>query len=97
MFKISRISPSRLYVKGPPKFATININHNILKNGQYMRNPVLIKYLRECDRSYIIFAPANIAEEQNPWAIMIIIPPSPPIGNSERKPMITNDMCTTDE
>ena len=62
-----------------------------------MRNPVLIKYLREWDRSYIIFAPANIAEEQNPWAIMIIIPPSPPIGNSERKPMITKDMCTTDE
>ena len=29
-FKISKISPNKLYVKGPPKLATIKTNHAIL-------------------------------------------------------------------
>jgi len=38
---INKISPNRLYEKGPPKLATIKINHAIEKEGILFKYPLL--------------------------------------------------------
>jgi len=96
-FKIRTTSPNKLYVKGPPKLATIKINQKILNILLLFKSPWLKKNLRECLRSYIKLAAANIPEEHTPWANIIIIVPSKPHLVSLRTPAITRAMCTTDE
>jgi len=96
-FKIRITSPKRLYVKGPPKLATIKINQKILNNLLLFNNPELKKNLREWLRSYIIFAPANIPEEHTPCANIIIITPSSPHLVSLKTPAITRAIWTTEE
>jgi len=39
-FTISKISPNKLYVKGPPKLATHNINHSIDIAGKRFSIPL---------------------------------------------------------
>ena len=39
-FTISKISPNKLYVKGPPKLATHNINHSIDIAGERFSIPL---------------------------------------------------------
>ena len=96
-FRISRISPNKLYVKGPPKLATIKTNHTILNIALLFNRPELKKNLRECLRSYIILAAANIPDEQTPWASIIIRTPSNPHFVNLNLPAITSAMCTTEE
>jgi hypothetical protein len=96
-FTINRISPSRLYVKGPPKFAMQSINHIILIPGKKFRIPLLHMILREWARSYIILAQENIPDEQTPWAIITIIAPLIPHDENDRTPTIISAICTTDE
>lgn len=67
------------------------------KYGENLKLPPLKKYLRECERSYIIFAPKNIPEEQTPWATIIIMPPSTPHALIEISPTIIKAICTTEE
>jgi hypothetical protein len=96
-FKIRTTSPSKLYVKGPPKLATIKINQKILNILLLFKSPWLKKNLREWLRSYIKFAAANIPEEHTPCANIIIIVPSNPHLVNLRTPAITRAMCTTEE
>ena len=73
MIKI--ISPSKLYVNGPPKLAIHSKNQNIDKLGKKFKFLLFIIIIREWVRSYIILAQENIPDEQTPWAIIIIIVP----------------------
>jgi len=77
--------------------ATINKNHNIEKKGIKFLYPEFNKNLRECDRSYIIFAPLNIPEETKPWLNIIIIAPFNPHKDKEINPTITNAIWTIEE
>lgn len=77
-------------MKGPPKLATIKINQIILNILLLLSRPELKKKLREWLRSYIIFAAANIPEEQIPCANMIIITPSNPHLVRLKTPTITS-------
>lgn len=63
---IIKISLNKLIVKGPPKFKTTSKNHIILILGNSLNKPLFKIELRECDRSYIIFAPANMPGDVNP-------------------------------
>merc|ERR1719186_2208359 len=93
---ISKISPIKFNVKGPPKLPTIKINHRALMVGTRFKYPLLSISLREYLRSYIIFACANIPDEPAPCAIIIIIPPSTPHLFEDKNPAITNAMWTTE-
>jgi len=97
ILKIMRISPIRLYVNGPPKFDTIIRNQNNLKKGIYLIKFELIKNLREWERSYIIFAPINIAELLKPCEIIVTMAPSIPHLFNKYSEIITKDICTIDE
>ena len=77
--------------------ATIYVNHIIEKNGIKFLCPEFNKNLRECERSYIIFAPLNIPDETKPWLSIIIIAPLSPHNDNLSRPTITNDMCTIEE
>jgi len=94
---IKIISLNKLYEKGPPKLDIININQTIENLGENLKFLPLKKYLREWDRSYKILAPKNIPEEQDPCAIITIIPPSTPHVLIEKNPAIISAICTTDE
>lgn len=59
--------------------------------------PLFIMSLREWVRSYIIFAQANMPDEQIPWATIIIIPPATPIVKADKRLTIIIAMCTTEE
>ena len=72
---INKISPNKLYVKGPPKLAMHNKNQNLDIIGNKFNFALFNIILRECERSYIILAQENIPEEQTPWANIIIIVP----------------------
>ena len=72
---INKISPNKLYVKGPPKLAIHNKNQNIDIIGNKFNFALLSIILREWERSYIILAHENIPEEHNPCANIIIIVP----------------------
>lgn len=63
---ITKISPSKLYVKGPPKLAIHNKNQNLDIMGNKFNFALFNMILRECERSYIILAQENIPEEQIP-------------------------------
>jgi hypothetical protein len=95
--RIRIISPTRLKVKGPPKLATMSKNQSIANIGEVANPPPFIKYLRECDRSYMVLAPKNIPDEQTPCASIIITPPSIPQVLKDMAPTITSDICTTEE
>jgi len=84
-------------VKGPPKLATIKINQIILNILLLLSKPELKKNLREWLRSYIMFAAANIPEEQIPCANIIIITPSNPHLVRLKAPIITSAIWTTEE
>ena len=53
--------------------------------------------IRECERSYIIFAEENIPEEQIPWAIIIIILPLILQKFFEKILIMINAIWTTEE
>jgi len=46
-FKISKISPNKLYVKGPPKLAIQSKNQKILILGKKFKNDLFIIIIRE--------------------------------------------------
>jgi len=94
---INKISPSKLRVKGPPKFAIHRKNHISLRLGKIFRAPLFLMSLREWDRSYIILAQENIPDEHTPCAIMTTIAPQTPQLIKDIVPIIISAMCTTDE
>jgi len=94
---ISKISPNKLYVKGPPKFAIHNKNQNLDITGNKFSLALLSMILREWERSYIIFAQENIPEEHSPWANIIIIVPFILQKFFDSRLVIIKAMWTTDE
>jgi hypothetical protein len=75
---INIISPTKFKVKGPEKLHTIKMNHHDPNIGEITKLPLFNISLRECLRSYLIFAHANIPEEQSPCATIITIAPFTP-------------------
>jgi hypothetical protein len=67
---ISKISPKRFNEKGPAKFIINSKNHSMVKIGATLSPPLLIRSLRECLCSYIMFTPANSPEDTKPCASM---------------------------
>jgi len=94
---ISKISPNKFKVKGPPKLAIHNKNQNLDIMGNRLSLALFIIILREWDRSYIILAQLNIPEEQIPCATIIIILPVRLQKFKDKILIIIKAMWTTDE
>lgn len=94
---IIMISLNVLIVGGAEMFKAININHQNVILGISVIIPLNIKMFRVWYLKYKSFTNKNRADEDNPWAIIIIIAPVNPIKLNENKPVNTNPICATDE
>lgn len=93
----SRISDARLIVGGAAIFAAENKNQIAVINGKNASIPLVKNKLRVCVVSYIELASANRAEDERPWATIIIIEPSQPQIELVIKPAVNKPICPTEE
>lgn len=91
------ISLSKLIDGGAAIFHAEKINHHIVIIGRAVIIPLVKNILRVWVTSYVRLAKIKSADEQSPWAIMIINPPH--IAQFEFVKILANisPMCPTDE
>lgn len=94
---IKKISLIVLIVGGAEMLTAMNINHQKVMLGIIEINPLNIKIFRVWNFIYKSFTKRKRAEDDNPWAIIIIIAPEKPIRLLENNPNNTNPICATDE
>ena len=82
---------------GAAILAASNINHHIDRLGVKFSMPFVMNDLRVWVIEYEIFAKINRAEDDSPWAIIIIIAPLIPHFLMERTPAISNPIWPTEE
>ena len=73
------------------------MNHQNEIEGNIHKIPLVKYILRVWVDSYVRFARANIHEEHNPWAIIMIRAPFHPHEDKRDTPKITKAMCPTEE
>lgn len=94
---IIKISLRVLIVGGAEILTAININHQNMMLGIINKVPLNIRIFREWYFVYISFTKKNRADDDNPWAIIIMIAPIKPIDFMEKIPANTNPICATEE
>lgn len=94
---IMKISLIVLIEGGAEIFIAINKNHHKVILGVTIINPLNIIMFREWIFIYKSFTKKKSAEEDIPWAIIIIIAPVSPIWLSEKILHKTNAIWATDE
>lgn len=92
-----RISLKRLMVGGAAMLVMERRNHHRAMNGEIMASPLEMYRLRVLVVSYVMFAMANRAEEDRPWAIIMKIAPYIPRGELDMAPATSSPMCPTEE
>ena len=91
------ISEVKFKVGGAAILAALNKKKNRAKIGNSARMPLVRNSLRVDVVSYRQLASANSAEEQNPWAIIIIMAPSHPQICIVIIPAVSSPICPTEE
>lgn len=91
------ISDRRLMVGGAAMFAADTRNHIKVIMGKVLIIPLFRAILRVEDVSYVMFARQNIAEEDSPWAIIIVRAALHPQEVFLIIPRISNPIWPTDE
>lgn len=82
---------------GAEMLVAININHQNVMFGAIIIIPLNIIIFREWYLLYISFTSRKRADEDNPWAIIIIIAPIIPIVFIVKIPVRTNPIWATEE
>ena len=72
-------------------------NQNKENRGNTFNTFLFIKIIRVCERRYIRFAPKNIPEEENAWAIIILKEAHNPINENVKNLAITRLIWATEE
>lgn len=94
---IIMISLIVLIVGGAEIFRAININHQNVMFGIIIINPLNIRVFREWYLKYKSFTKRKRAEDDIPWAIIIITAPVSPIILRVNKAHNTNPIWATEE
>jgi hypothetical protein len=94
---IKKISLARLNEGGAAILADRKRNHHMAREGLNIIIPLVKNLLRVCVAEYEIFAKANRAAEQSPWAIIMMIAPFMPHDVKERIPAIMRPIWPTEE
>lgn len=94
---ISGISAPKFRKGGAPIFVAIIRNHIVDIAGANIRIPLLIISARELDISYAVLVIKNRADDESPWAIIMITEAFQPQAELERIPAIPRPMWATDE
>lgn len=92
-----KISLNVLIVGGAEILIAIKINHQNVILGDIIINPLNNIIFRDLYFIYKSFTRKKRADDDIPWAIIIIIAPINPILFIEKIPIKTNAMCATDE
>lgn len=82
---------------GAEIFNAMNINHQNVMLGVSINIPLNKKIFRVWSFIYKSLTRRNKADDDNPWAIIIIIAPDNPIVLIVNNPVNTNPMWATDE
>lgn len=94
---INGISAPRFRNGGAPMLVAIIRNHIVDIAGANIKIPLLIINARELDISQAVLVIKNRAEDDRPWAIIIITEAFHPQAELERIPAIPRPMWATDE
>lgn len=94
---IIKISLRVLIVGGAEMLTAININHQNMILGIISKAPLNNRIFREWYFVYMSLTRKKRADEESPWAIIIIIAPVRPIDLMEKIPVSTNPMWATEE
>lgn len=94
---IMKISLIVLIVGGADIFIAIKINHQKIMLGEMDIIPLKFIIFRVWYLKYKSFTNKNKADDTNPWAIIINIPPNNPELFIEKKAINTNPIWLTDE
>lgn len=94
---IRGISAARFRKGGAPMFVAIIRNHIVDIAGASIRIPLLIIKARELVISYAVLVIKNKAEDERPWAIIIITEAFHPQAELERMPARPKPIWATEE
>lgn len=94
---IIMISLTVLIVGGAEMFRAMNINHQNVMLGMMIINPLNIRVLREWYLKYKSFTKRKRAEDDIPWAIIIMTAPVNPIILKVNRVHNTNPIWATEE
>lgn len=97
ILEIMKISLIVLIVGGAEILIIIKMNHQNLILGEMERIPLNKIVFREWIFKYKSFARRKRAEDDIPWAIIIIVAPIKPNELSVRSLINVNPICATDE
>lgn len=94
---IKKISLIKFDEGGAAILQMMNINHQPVRIGAKYKIPLVKNSLRVLNFSYVILAKMNKAEDENPWAIIIVTAPYIPNLVEEVTPAINSPIWPTDE
>lgn len=92
-----KISLSRFRKGGAAMLAALKINHQMVRAGKYVINPLERNRLRVLVDSYTMLASINIAEEHKPWASIILTEPNQLILEQDNIAAVIIAIWATDE
>lgn len=92
-----KISLARLIEGGAEILIARKINHQNVRFGKILISPLIIIMFRVWNFVYTKFTNRNNADEDNPWATIIIIAPFNPIKDIVKSEEITIAIWATEE